>query len=545
MSEPIEIRQLLDARADAETGTVEGYAVKYGEVIRVNGYRESFERGAFSNAKSIKLYGYHKEPIGKVIETEDREEGFFIRAKISDTVLGRDVLTLLRDEVLDKFSVGFVPVKHRDDNGVVVRTAVDLREVSVVPFPAYKSAEITAVREEAIQETENVREDRNEEIKVSENTDLDRVLSEVRELGEDVERRFALLTTERPSEPQVDTRSGAAFLKALVIDEDEACLRSYVDSQRFITDENVARAISSGMETRAYTGGTTADAPMQNQWVGDYTHFFDASSGILADTFATGTLPALGNTLEYAQEGTVTGSVAKQANEGDDLTFTKVTLTTKTTSVYTYGGYTQLSFQEIERSTLPILERNLENLTLQAAINKKAVLRADYDAVVAARRAITSNGGVILGGAAVASMTPAQWLSTVIAANKAFKAQGWSVDKLIVTEDVFASLINLSTTGDRVLRIAEGNSAGNANIGALKATLFGVPVEVDESPSSGVTTGQAVFVNKAAIRSYDSAFVRLQDSNVINLSKDFSIYRYGAIADERPGLILPVKFAAS
>ena len=33
----------------------------------------------------------------------------------------------------------------------------------------------------------------------------------------------------------------------------------------------------------------------------------------------------------------------------------------------------------------------------------------------------------------------------------------------------------------------------------------------------------------------------LQDENVLNLSKDFSVYRYGAVADEIPAGVVPVK----
>lgn len=530
----LEIRE-FEIRSVDEDGTFEGYAVRYGEVADIGGrFKESFERGAFEGSQDIKLYRDHKKIIGHVLETEDRAEGFWFKAKVALSELGADTLALLRSGALSKVSVGFVPVQQRDEGGLIVRTKALLREISVVERPAYAGATVLTVREESPE----VREDSltKETHTVDETTNVSADLAEVRGAIEDLDRKFSSLSINtREEAPAVDHRSAAAFVTALAAG-DEAAARSYNENQGRLTDE---------LMTRAYTGGTSADAPLQNQWVGDLTRFFDASSGILSETFSNGTLPKLGNTLEYAQEGTVTGAVSEQLAEGDDLSFTKVTLTTKTTTVHTYGGYTQLSFQAIERSTLPLLERNLENLTRQAAMNKKAVFRADYDTVVAARRAVAANAGVVLGGAALASMTPAQWLTTVIAANKKFKSQGYSVDKLIVTDDVFAALVGLTTTGDRVLQIATDNSAGTANIGALRATLFGIPVEVDETPSSGVATGQAVFVNKAAIRQYDSALVSLQDSNIINLSKDFSVYRYGAIADERPTLIVPVKFAAS
>lgn len=526
--------RVFEIRSVDEDGTFEAYAVRYGEVADIGGrFKESFERGAFEGSTDIKIFRDHKEIIGHVLETEDRAEGFWFKARVALTSLGKDTLALLRSGALSKVSVGFVPIEQRDDNGVVVRTKATLREISIVERPAYAGASVLAVREEL---TEVQPDTPTKETQMSDQLAPSAAdFEEVRGAVEEIERRMATLSTPRAEEPAIDTRSAAAFVTAIAAG-DEAAVRAYNETQGRITDETL---------TRAYTGGTTADAPLQNAWVGDLTRFFDASSGILSETFSNGTLPKLGNVLEYAQEGVVTGSVSEQLTEGADLSFTKVTLTTKTTSVHTYGGYTQLSFQAMERSTLPLLQRNLENLTRQAAINKKAVFRADYDALVAARRAIAANAGVVVSGAVIGSMDAAKWLTTVLAANKRFKAEGFSVDKLIVTDDVFAHLVGLSTTGDRVLRIAEGNSAGSASIGGLSATLFGIPVEVDETPSAGASTGQAVFVNKAAIRQYDSAVVSLQDSNIINLSKDFSVYRYGAIADERPSLIVPVKLAAS
>ena len=45
-------------------------------------------------------------------------------------------------------SVGFQAVKDRKEEGVVVREEVALKEVSIVSFPAYKNADVLAVRED-------------------------------------------------------------------------------------------------------------------------------------------------------------------------------------------------------------------------------------------------------------------------------------------------------------------------------------------------------------------------------------------------------------
>lgn len=112
-------------------------------------------------------------PIGKAIEAYEDESGLFIRAKISDTTQGRDALTLLRDGVIKKLSIGYrikdaeffdsldelaayarannIRLKLDDLEGVAggVRLikAVELYEISLVTMPANPEASVTAVKE--------------------------------------------------------------------------------------------------------------------------------------------------------------------------------------------------------------------------------------------------------------------------------------------------------------------------------------------------------------------------------------------------------------
>lgn len=532
MSDQLEVRSVeLEYREAEESGYLEGIAVPWGQTVNIGDrFQERFERGSIETEGTVWLYHDHKHPIGVVESTEDREDGLFIRAKLALSDLAKSIREQLQNKSLGALSVSFVPMEQRDDNGVVVRTRTRLREVSVVERPAYSLALVTHNREDTT-DREPVTNTKEE---VVSDTTSDTGLTEVRAEIEELRQGIAMATV-APAAPAVDHRSAAAAVLAIAKGE-EAVIEAYNANNGRVTDEAL---------TRAYTGGTLADAPLQNQWVGDLTRIFDNSSGVLSETFSRGTLPSKGMTLEYAKLKSATGTIQEQLNEGDDLAYLNLKLETASTTVHTYGGRTQFSFQEIQRSTLPVVQRNLEYMAVQAGVNKKAVLRADFDAIVTANRAIAANAGVIVGGAALASMDPAKWLTAILAANKRFKLQGYDVEKLIVTEDVFAHLVGLSTSGDRVLRVAEGNSAGNANVRGLSATLFGIPVEVDDTPSSGAATGQAAFVNGAAIRQYDSALVSLQDDNIVNLTRDVSVYRYGAIADENTSLIVPVKFAAS
>ncbi len=102
----------FEVRLEADTREVVGLAVPYGQVADIGGvYREQFVPGAIRSVEDVKLFWQHSEPIGRIIEGRDTEAGFEIRAMISDTPRGNEAYTLLKDNVINKFSVGFMAVQ--------------------------------------------------------------------------------------------------------------------------------------------------------------------------------------------------------------------------------------------------------------------------------------------------------------------------------------------------------------------------------------------------------------------------------------------------
>lgn len=507
---------------DAEKREITGIAVPFDTDANIGGYYvERFAPGSVQDSSDALLFWRHSDPIGKLTEDADEAAGWKITARVSETSLGTDALTLARDGVVTQLSVGFEAggeyevTERADEIPIITRTRVRVREVSLVPFGAYAdAAQITEVRENPTQRKETA------PMTVVAPEDL----TEVRESIETLERRFATLDV-TDHNPVADTRSVGEIVQALAAG-DESTITRYNE-----------------LQARAYTGGTSADSPVKDAWVGDLTRIFDASSGVLASIFADGTLPAQGNNVEYAELATNTVQVTQQAAEGDDLAFGKVTLAIKTAPVLTYGGYTQLTRQEIERSTLPILNRSLEALTVAAGIRAKAALRARYDATYTAQSAIAANAGVILLGATLAAATITQWTASIVEAAIRFEALGFPIERLVVSKSVFLKFDSFADSAGRPLfdRTSTGsNAVGTLSLPGLTGNLSGITVVLD----SGATDDKAAFVNGAAIRHYKSALVSLQGENIVNLSKDFSAYRYGAVAAEIPSAIVPVKLAA-
>lgn len=149
-----------DLKIRSDGRTVFGLAVPFDQEARVNDgfgpYTEVFRFGAFAKTIAergdrVKLLVNHDRqrlPIGRAITLREDRAGLYGEFRVSQTPEGDTALELVRDGVLDAFSVGFQPVpgKDRKSRNFVERIEVKLREVSTVAFPAYDGALIGGVR---------------------------------------------------------------------------------------------------------------------------------------------------------------------------------------------------------------------------------------------------------------------------------------------------------------------------------------------------------------------------------------------------------------
>lgn len=156
---------------DEEEGIFSGYASVFGNV---DSGGDVMEPGAFTKTIAegvgrVKILSGHNEallPIGKPLDLREDARGLFIRAKISDTALGRDVKTLIRDKVLCELSIGYDPVVFDyDETGIRHLREVKLWEVSVVTWAMNEAAVITDFKQEATARVRAMAEDVSEDIK--------------------------------------------------------------------------------------------------------------------------------------------------------------------------------------------------------------------------------------------------------------------------------------------------------------------------------------------------------------------------------------------
>ena len=501
MSE-MEIRH-FEARADVEERTITGLAVPYGQEANIGGaYQERFVSGAIDSVEDVKLFYGHEEPIGKVITGRDTEDGYEIMARVSDTPKGNEVLTLMRDGVLNKFSVGFIPVEQDQDGSTITRTKVDLKEVSVVPFPAFAGANITEVREE--QETPADLEPENEQEResMSENMELEvrSVMDEVAELRRVVE------AGQNPATPAVvgaEYRSQGEFAKALLKGEADAI--------------ELARAASDSSNTVALAG-----------FIGQIDNLIDNNRPALS-AFSRGALPAAGLTVEYASVTANTIAVGEQDPENEALSFGNLTIASTSAAVKTYGGYTSFSKQTIERSSVDYLNTVFRALAL-------AYANATNGALVAHVQGLDYTGKTF----DVSALTASALIGGITdGASYIFENTGLRPEAIVVGTGAYKKLMTIVGSDGRpvVLQTGEGNNnIGSANLPGLAGSLLGLPVIVD--PAMGDDLGY--MANSQAIQTFESAGapVRLTDGDITTLTDSVSVYGYMAITTPFAGAIV-------
>ena len=509
MSEMI-TREFQARLVETEERTIVGLAVPYGQEIELTGnLKERFEPGAIDGVEDVKLFYGHEEPIGKVTEGRDTPEGYEIVAKISDTPRGNEVYTLLKDDVLNRFSVGFFPVVDRKEGQTIVRELVDLKEVSVVPFPAFEGAKITEVRSEAEPQAEPADETpiETESETMSENIELDvrSVQDEVAELRRVIEAGKAV---EMATPATHKFRSQGEYAKGLLAGDEDA--------------KALARAAS-----------TSADAAVLPPFVGYLDTLINNNRPTLS-AFTRGALPASGLSVEYIQIDSNTLAIDQQNPENEALAFGNLTFEVMSADVKTYGGYTQFSRQYVERATIDTLNQVFQGLTI-------AYANFTNNVVIDLLQSLSYVGKTF------DTHTDASTVAKGIAEGSAyiFNATGLRPEFIVSGVGAYVNLVSIGATDGRLNFSANGdgsNTIGSSNIPGLSGSLFGLPIIVD--PQLGEY--DCLLANSAAVTSWESAGapVRLTQGDVTTLEDSVSVYGYMAVAAQRQGAIVSLQTVA-
>lgn len=139
----------LEVKAD-ESGMISGYGSVFGNV---DAYGERVMPGAFRKSLASggmpKLLWQHDQhrPIGKWIEAKEDGTGLLLTGQLNlKTTAGRDAYEHLVAGDVTGLSIGYREVKVTPKGDVRELNELELHEVSIVTFPANRSATLSTVK---------------------------------------------------------------------------------------------------------------------------------------------------------------------------------------------------------------------------------------------------------------------------------------------------------------------------------------------------------------------------------------------------------------
>jgi HK97 family phage major capsid protein len=245
---------------------------------------------------------------------------------------------------------------------------------------------------------------------------------------------------------------------------------------------------------RAAAHQTTADnlGVIPEPLIGPVLNFIDASRP-LVDVLGVRPVPGASFNRPKVTQHTDTGL---QSAEKAELTSQKMLITRLPVSIATYGGYVNISRQDIDFSAPQIMDVVIQDLAANYAIDTEAVVG------VALKAASTANTPALTTSSTAAEVTAAVWKAagTIFTATK---GQGRLVlaaspDMMGVIGPLFPSVnpTNANSTG------FDANSFGSGPLGAISG--------VTTIMSAGLASGTVLEFSTAAAEVYEQRIGALQ-----------------------------------
>ncbi len=149
--EPETEYRFFEWRADADTRTLEGVAIRYGDVADLGAFKERFEPGAFGpdvgrGDTVLNIMHDRRQPLarsgGGGLVLTDSNAALTVRAVLPSTRAADDALELVKVGVLRGFSLEFRPTQIRVEGGVriVTRALLGIGGVALVDKPAFPAS---------------------------------------------------------------------------------------------------------------------------------------------------------------------------------------------------------------------------------------------------------------------------------------------------------------------------------------------------------------------------------------------------------------------
>jgi len=439
------------AQGEEQTRTISGIAVPYGvDATVLGGQRVRIQQGALpTDGPAPRLLEDHDTGriVGKVTGREDTPDGMLFSAEIAKTRAGDDLVELLKMGALDSVSIGINATEYDHQDGVMVVTAAEWEELSVVYKPAFAGAQITKIAAEA-----NVTPDNPEPQPEQENEMSEEKTPEVVEAAE----------------PQPTAPIYAQAKREFKLPSASEWIAAAIEGgHRWHEMNDNIRAAAPDVTT------TNNDGVLPEPIVGPVYNSYIARRPVV-DAFGVKGMPGSGKVFIRPSVSTHT-SMAAQSSELATLQTGEFQVQENQVTKSSYGGYVTVSEQVADWSSPEIISLILEDM---GRVYSQTTDNVAADALVAAA---TTTGNFTAANKGDAT----EWLGWLYA-NAAYILEnagngGHLPTHLFLSAGNWEALGKLEDSSGRPLFPTVGplNAFGTMTPGSTNMTAFGLQIVVD------------------------------------------------------------------
>ena len=554
MTDAMQYRSAELRAVEPEARTIELLVAPYGVDGQIApGVTERYKPGVFKDIgeRSVPLKletgRDHSGPVvGRSVSFAETPAGLVGTFRVSATRDGADALTLAADGALSA-SAGFLPldVAPLDDGSYEVR-AGDLREVTLTGVPAYRDAEVLAVRSN---QGENVENETATNDAAETATESNAVADAVARALD--EYRRGVTETEAADMPKVEgSPRGYAYrsLGEVVADVNRYARRSDAGASERLGALIEAGAIAADgsaiyLAKRAFTGpavtGVDGAGVIPDSYIPDLLELLREGRPV-ANLFGGRALPDDGENVVLPKV-TQGSTVDYQAAQGDTVSNQNVVTDSDTFPKSTLAGGQGVSIQS-QRWTNPsyideVIRDHVaaygEKVDEQSIIGDGATPNATaYTGILNGAGDIPAGG---TGAADALGVIGKAWAAVYGATRRAPTA-------VIMHSLMWGAFLDLADTDGRPLVTTEApmNPAGGGNAASIAGTVRGLPVYVDDNvPTNlGVGTNETPIVvcnfRDALLFENQGAPAQVALTYPDVLVTDVSVYGFSALAIRRP-----------
>jgi HK97 family phage prohead protease len=494
--------------ADSERRIISGRIVTWNEEGNTSAGRTMFKAGSIA-PKSVKLLLEHDRtrPIGRVISMEEAYEngkpvGIDAKFKIANTTAGSDALEEAQTQLRDGFSVGISVDAWDNKNGVMVVSAGQLDEVSLVSEPAIDSARVSDVAASYDEEKKDDEED-------SESIDS----GNTEEKGDEVEN-----TVTEQAAPAETVEAAASLNAAASQPKFYTAPRIELTKVKYL--ENSIRAAlgddDAKLYVRAADDASNNPAMFPTRQLTEVWNPLGTNVRGCIDALSRGTLPDAGLTFEIPKI-TQLPSVTEEA-EGGAVADVNVNSEFISVSVKKFSGSQTFSVELLDRSSPVFLNELLA--TMEQAYSKATT---EY-----ANDVLVSNGA--LNGTARANDKDGLLAYVSSAAAAVYTATKGFARNMVVAPDQWANIMGYSDNGRPIYNaVAPQNAGGSVTPTSLVGNVAGLNLYVD-AYKTGSGDNSMFVINPDAYTWYESPRATLRANVIATGQVSVLYYGFGALA---------------